>query len=317
MTAFAARVPEHTRNFLVVGSPIEHSLSPVLHRAAYRALGVEDARYDRARIDQGELAAYLAAAPTSLRGLSVTMPLKAEAYALADSHDEVSYTLGIANTLIRRGDGWHCENHDVFGIVAALSPMLFPDNHDTIDSDKARLLQVPPAEFEFSQRCATIIGSGATATSAALACWELGVTHLRVVARNVVAARQLADLCTSWGIQAWTEQLAPWTIGRALDCDVLISTIPREGARVVSEWLAANQPDDIQRQPIAALDCLYNPWPAPIAAALGERGIPVAGGADMLLHQAARQIESMLGILQAPLDAMRCALTQELQRRQA
>ncbi|MGO1834862.1 MAG: shikimate dehydrogenase family protein, partial [Actinomycetaceae bacterium] len=91
--------------FGVIGSPVQHSLSPVLHRTAYEVLGLDGPTYDRFEVSAGQLAGFLADGPgRELSGVSVTMPGKPEAFALAAETDVTSRALGISNTLIRRED---------------------------------------------------------------------------------------------------------------------------------------------------------------------------------------------------------------------
>ena len=151
------------RRFAVVGSPVGHSLSPVLHRTAYAALGVRDAVYERHEVPAGALEEFLLHGPgRELTGLSVTMPGKPEAFALAAETDAASRALRVSNTLLRRADGsWRAENHDVHGIVAALR------DHGAVDGDSG-----------------AVLGSGATALSAVAALVELGARTVLLSARS-------------------------------------------------------------------------------------------------------------------------------------
>ena len=103
----------------VVGSPIAHSLSPVMHRAAYAALGLEW-RYDAIEVPSGALAQFVDGCDQTWVGLSVTAPLKREAAEYAVTRSPVVESLGVANTLIGGPDGWHAVNTDVPGAVDAL-----------------------------------------------------------------------------------------------------------------------------------------------------------------------------------------------------
>src|SRR5436190_1702408 len=103
----------------VVGSPIAHSLSPVMHRAAYVALGL-DWTYDAIDVPSGSLANFVDGCDEAWVGLSVTAPLKREAAEHAVTRSSVVDALGVANTLIGGPDGWHAVNTDVPGAVEAL-----------------------------------------------------------------------------------------------------------------------------------------------------------------------------------------------------
>lgn len=265
------------REYAVVGSPIAHSMSPVMHRAAYAVLGVEDAAYDRAEIHEGELEAFLAGPGRHLLGLSVTMPLKREAYELAVDADDVSRGLGIANTLIRRPDGrWRAENHDVDGIVRSL--------HDHGVDRLGR---------------AAILGSGATALSAVAALTDLGAREIVLTARSLERLDPVVAAAEARGARGvvidWDHRLD------ALAEEVVVSALATEGAEDLATEVRATPS---ARAPRVMLDVLYDPWPAPLAAAVQERGSEVASGLRMLAHQAARQVESMLGVPSAPAELM-------------
>jgi shikimate dehydrogenase len=90
-----------SRHFAVVGDPIDHSLSPNIHNAAYKFLGL-DWDYTRYKVSEGNLQDFLRKEGSHLSGISVTMPLKLEAAALASNGDEIVSELQIANTLLRK-----------------------------------------------------------------------------------------------------------------------------------------------------------------------------------------------------------------------
>lgn len=267
------------RRFAVVGSPIAHSLSPVLHTAAYRALGIEDAQYGRFDVPSGQLLAFLTAGEgAGLHGVSVTMPGKLEAHDLATTRDTTARMLGIANTLVRTPSGdWRAENHDVHGIVAALA-------------DHA------------ASACRTVgvLGSGATAISALAAASRLGASEVLLTARSPEKLAPLRRLARDLGMNS---REVPFSHSRELlAADAVISALAIDGARRVAEdWRLQG----IDRVPPVFLDALYDPWPAPLAAVVAGHGGEVASGLEMLVHQADMQLRSMLGVPRAPLDAMR------------
>ncbi|WP_193104564.1 shikimate dehydrogenase [Brachybacterium sp. FME24] len=291
MSPGAARSRSGLPRFAVVGSPVDHSLSPVLHRTAYRVLGIEGGSYQRYDVAAGALAEFLAhGAGHELGGLSVTMPGKPEAFALAAEADETSRMLGISNTLIRRADGrWRAENHDVYGIVAALQ------DHGT----------VAPAT-------GAVLGSGATAASAVAALLDVGAQEILLSARSPHKLAPLESLASHAGVRV---RVVPWTLNHELlTTDVVISALAVDGARAVARaW--EQQPD--LPVPEQFLDVLYDPWPAPVAAVVSRRGGSVVDGLEMLAHQADKQIRSMLGVPAAPVPQMLSAARAELSRRAA
>jgi shikimate dehydrogenase len=255
----------------VLGDPIAHSLSPVLHRAGYAATGLEW-EYDAHRVPAGGLARFVAGLGDDWRGLSLTMPLKREALALGHEVGGWARMAGAANTLVRDDGGWSADNTDVPGAVAALREKV-----------------TGPLVT------ATVLGGGATAASTALALCELGVGSLTLLVRSPARAAE-----TLAAIDAHPSRPAV-RIG-ALDADevvgdVVVSTVPAD----------AQTPDLVERcadVPVV-FDVLYDPWPTPLAAAAAVDRVLV-GGLDLLVHQAALQFEMFTGRT-APLAAMRAA----------
>lgn len=281
------------RRFAVIGSPVGHSLSPVLHRAAYEELGITDAVYERHEVAAGELPAFLAEGPGRiLQGLSVTMPGKPEAFALAAERDETSTALGVSNTLLRRPDGsWRAENHDVHGIVRAL--------HD---------------HGAGAVVTGGVLGSGATALSAMAALIELGADTVLLTARSPEKLSPLVAFARDREVEI---VLVPWTEHhRVLTADAAVSALAAPGARAVAEEWTARGLDSLP-VPGVLLDVLYDPWPAPIGAVVEQVGGEVADGLEMLAHQADMQVRSMLGVPSAPVRTMLAAAREELARRRA
>ncbi len=257
----------------VLGSPIAHSLSPVLHRAGYEALGLDDWSYDRHEVDEGGLASFVDGLDDSWRGLSLTMPLKVAAFDVADEASDLARRAGAINTLVREGGGWTADNTDVHGVVAALR-----------DAGAA------------AARRAMILGSGATARSALLALEEIGVSEVRVAARNEVAAAELADVAQ---VPVRHVPLAEWP---ATAAEIVVCTLPGPGAAAATSALA----DGADLAGVVLLDVVYADWPTPLARAAEARGARVVSGLEMLVHQAARQFELFTG-RPAPLPAMQAA----------
>ena len=144
----------------VLGDPIDHSLSPVLHRAAYDACGL-DWEYDAHRVPAGGLAAFLDGLDATWRGLSLTMPLKREAADRADSVTATVALAGVANTLVLRGRRPAGRQHRRAGRGAG-----------------------GPRAVTARSTAATVLGGGATATSTVLALAELGARVVRLLVRD-------------------------------------------------------------------------------------------------------------------------------------
>lgn len=256
----------------MLGKPIGHSLSPVLHRAAYRALGLAGWSYTAIECDSHGLAGLLAGSDERVVGYSCTMPLKRQVLQVASSVSPEATAIGAGNTLLRRGAGWHADNTDWIGVRDALRAASLPTGG-----------------------AVTILGAGGTA-QAALAALEPGL-RITVLVREPSRAGPLLASAQRLGVPV---TLAPLSERRHwLDADLIIATLPAGAADPF-----AGLPF---RRDQALLEAVYDPWPTPLAAALAAAGAPVVSGAAMLLHQAARQVELMTGSA-APVEAMRAAL---------
>jgi shikimate dehydrogenase len=280
----------------VLGKPIAHSLSPVLHRAAYRALGLADWTYELVECDEPGLAAYLESRGPEWAGLSLTMPLKRTVLPLLDRVDHLAAATGGANTVVFGPGGRHGYNTDVQGIVDAFT-----------EAGTPVLASTGPGSV-------TILGAGATACSALAAVGELGVTDVDVVARD--RSRADGPLATADRL-GMTARLRPWTEFAdavlantgAPAPDLLISTVPAGAADDYAERIRLTR-----HAPRVLLDVVYHPWPTSLAQAAADTGSIVASGYAMLLHQAVAQVELMTG-KPAPVEAMRAAGQRELARR--
>jgi shikimate dehydrogenase len=272
-----------SRRAAVLGSPIAHSLSPVLHTAAYAALGLHDWTYTAIECDEAGLPALLASCDTRWAGLSLTMPLKRAVLPLLDRTEPLAVAVGGANTVVFEDGARHGYNTDVPGMVAAL----------------AEAGVTAPAR-------ATILGAGATACSALAALRETGLTSAVVLARDRSRAGDLLAAAGRLGIEV---DVRPFGSG-VRDGDLVVSTVPAGAADFYTERMGGLRPG-----PAAVLDVVYAPWPTPLAQAAARSGAVVVGGFDLLLHQAARQVELMTGVKPAPLAQMRAAGQAELTRR--
>lgn len=251
----------------VIGSPISHSLSPLLHRAAGAACGLEGFSYGRFEVGPGELASFLDAHP-DLTGLSLTMPLKAELLALAAdrgwSVEETAAATGAGNTLIRTSDGGDVLNTDVDGIVAALEEAGFD-----------LLAAVEPT----GEASADVLGAGATAASALTACARLGISSVRLFVRNRTRAASARAVAEGLGLDVRIEDLPDWVPG---EVRLTLSTLPA-GA------LDASRIPMAQADRSVVFDVAYSAAAADLQRTLADAGSLVIDGSRMLLHQAVEQ----------------------------
>lgn len=265
------------RHAAVIGSPVSHSLSPVLHNAAFEALGLSEWSYGRIECAEDGVEPLVRGLDSSWVGLSVTMPGKRAALAVASSVSPRAALVGAANTLVPRGAGWHADNTDVDGVLGALRA----------------------ACGFFAGSRGVLLGAGGTATAALVALASVGVRDVSLVVRSVSRAGE-ASACAERAGVALT--LIPWEDADfaelAASSDVLVSTVPPAATEPIASELAESP---------CALDVIYHPWPTPLACAVEKRGRALATGLDMLMHQAFGQSEQFTG-QPAPREAMRAAL---------
>lgn len=264
----------------VLGAPVAHSLSPVLHRAAYRALGLDGWRYDAHLVDEAALPAFLegieketASGQESWAGLSLTMPLKRVVIPLLDSISATAASVDAVNTVVFTPGGRRVgHNTDIPGILAALR--------------ERGVTEV---------RTAAVLGAGATASSALAALARICRGEITAYVRGDARAAQMRELGERLGS---TVRTAGWErAADAFTADLVVATTPA-GA---TDALAGAVPD----RPGALFDVLYDPWPTRLAASWSDRGGAVLGGLDLLVHQAVLQVELMTGRSPGPLEAMR------------
>ncbi|TFD25895.1 shikimate dehydrogenase [Cryobacterium lyxosi] len=273
----------------VLGSPIKHSRSPLVHRAAYRQLGL-DWSYDAVEVKSGSLAMFLSKLEPEWRGLSLTMPLKQEVLPFIDDCDRVAQLTGSVNTvLLRRVKGRGTLsgfNTDVAGLVRALA-----------ESGVTQATHV------------TLLGAGATASSALMAAAELGAEFVTVLMRDARKAQPLVELGRTLGVVV---DLQDFSGVSRVDSDVVISTLP--GGTVLPSLLPLEL-----RERAVLFDVAYSPWPSGVATSWQAAGGTVVNGLGMLLHQALIQVRVFvtadpfepLSDEPSVLAAMRGALTRD------
>lgn len=262
----------------VLGSPIAHSLSPVLHRAAYAELGL-DWQYTAHEVSGAELPDFLAGLDETWRGLSLTMPLKRAIVPLLDELSDRAAQAQAVNTVILEPGRRTGHNTDIPGAVAAVRE-----------------------RTDLPLLTAVIVGGGATASSTLLALADLGCTSVRVVVRDTSRVEETLEAAGRHPARPMVEVLTfreAAASAEALRPAIVVSTVPAEAQGEAVLRLARTAP--------VVFDVLYDPWPTPLAAlAATERKIFVSG-LDLLAHQAALQVTLMTGAEDPPLEAMRAA----------
>ncbi|MFH8612658.1 shikimate dehydrogenase [Streptomyces sp. NPDC018029] len=263
------------RRAAVLGSPIAHSLSPVLHTAAYEELGLSDWTYDRFEIDEAALPEFVEKLGPEWAGLSLTMPLKRAIMPLLDGISETAASVEAVNTVVFGPDGRRTgDNTDIPGMVAALRE----HGIEQVES-------------------AAILGAGATASSALAALARICTGEVVVYVRSDARAAEMRQWGERLDVEVRTEA---WEDAReALTAPLVIATTPAG----TTDALAGLVPE----RPATLFDVLYDPWPTDLAARWSAYGGAVVSGLDLLVHQAVLQVEQMTGRAPAPLAAMRKA----------
>jgi shikimate dehydrogenase len=259
------RVLMAPRHCAVLGSPIRHSLSPTLHRAAYAHLGL-DWTYDAHEVDEAGLRPFVDELDASWRGLSLTRPLKRAALAVADRVSPLAREVGAANTLLLEDDGSRtADNTDVPGMVAAIRT------------------QAGPLLIS-----ACVWGGGATAASALAALRALRVERAHLHTRRSGGAAATLEIAATLGLRVTAE---PWQPDeQCATADLLISTTPAGATDNVADALAGSvRPNQL------LFDVVYDPWPTKLARAWANEGGAVTSGLDLLVHQAIGQVRLMTG----------------------
>ncbi|MGI5289319.1 shikimate dehydrogenase [Nonomuraea polychroma] len=276
----------------VLGSPIAHSLSPYLHRAAYQAMGLDGWSYEAFECDEARLPGLLREltpvrgqghedSDDAWAGLSLTMPLKRAVLPLLDSVSEPAVEVGGANTVVFRDGLRHGDNTDVYGIEQALTEAGVP-----------------------APRSATVLGGGATAASTLAALRNLGLFSATLLVRDPARAGETAEVAERLGMALAVETFDK--LDALTGVDLVVSTLPSGAADGFADRLAGVP---------ALFDVVYSPWPTTAASAVRAAGGTVVGGFAMLLHQAVRQVELMTGRTDVPVEAMRTAGEAEILRR--
>lgn len=265
-----------TQVYGVVGDPVAHSHSPLIHNAALRHEGL-NAVYLPFRIPSGELPATLDAyAAMDVRGYSVTIPHKQAAAAYAQFRDEVVEATGAANTLYRDSAGhWCAANTDYEAALGALRQGL-----EGRELSGLRVLMLGAGGV------ARAIGHGVLRAGCAL---TIANRHKQ---RGLELAEQLSCTFTSWENRG------------AVDCDILINCTP------VGMWPEMNAtpfPQHWLRDHMLVFDTIYNPENTLLLKEAREHDCRTVSGLEMFIRQAASQFECFTG-RPAPLDVMRNAL---------
>lgn len=247
----------------VIGDPIAHSKSPLIHRFWLEALGIE-ATYRAVHVAPDGLAAYLAEArgDPDWRGCNVTIPHKVAVMDLVDDPGDVRGSIGAMNTLLRQADGSVIgTNTDAGGFAA------------------------PIADLDLAGQHVTVVGAGGAARAVLWALARLGVERVTVMNRSPLKA---AGLLSRFGLKG---DVVPLDAPLAETCALLVNTSPL--------GMAGQPPLDLDLSPLpedaVVYDIVYAPLETPLLADARARGLETVDGLEMLIGQAALAFELFFG----------------------
>jgi shikimate dehydrogenase len=262
----------------VIGHPISHSLSPVMHNAALAAMASNDPtfegwRYDAFDVEPGELADALGRmGALGFRGVNLTVPHKVLAAGLVQDLDAFAREAGAANTLLREGAGWRGFNTDGYGLATAIREEL---------------------GIELRGTPLVLLGAGGAARGAAVECLRSGCAGLWIVNRT----RANLD-----SLLAHLVPLAGKIPVRPVGAGSAAAGLPR-GAIVINATSAGLRAEDSTPADLSALpgiaavfDMVYNPPSTPLLKQARALGLPCANGLGMLVHQGAKALEVWTGV---------------------
>jgi shikimate dehydrogenase len=238
----------------VLGSPISHSLSPLLHQSAFASLNIEG-EYQAIDVPSGSLNSFFDDQSNSFDYLSLTMPLKEEAFSLPVSFDELSTRIGSANTLYKVDGSWHGTSTDGSGFISALHSAGFANFTNAL-----------------------ILGAGGTAraVAGALDGFSESITVMgRTSTRRDALSRCVRD--SSFNYISWSNDQS------MADFDCVINTTPAGAADLLADYL----PSAIDA---LLFDVIYKPWPTVLAKKWSNLGAPVISGVELLLYQGIEQL---------------------------
>lgn len=242
----------------VLGYPIHHSLSPTLHNAAFKKLGIAGS-YEAIEVQSGELESFLDARGREFDYLSLTMPLKEEVLNLeVDISTEVVKSQS-GNTLVRSDNQWRCHTTDGTGFLSALSNRSFKQFGDVL-----------------------ILGAGGTTRSLCASLDGIADT-ITVLGRSQSRKEALTRIVTRSQLvyENWNDNFN--TAGYSL----IVNTTPSGAADLLAEYLSSSQS-------AVLFDVIYQPWPTKLASRWMDLGGAVLSGLELLLYQGIHQLEIVL-----------------------
>jgi shikimate dehydrogenase len=284
----------------VIGHPVEHSLSPVMHNAALAKLGLDYVYLPFPIAPENLETAIAGFAAIGVVGFSVTIPHKQAILPLLSEISPIAQAVGAVNTVTRQGDHWVGTNTDVDGFIAPLQTTYRQD---------------------WSQKTAVILGNGGAARAVIAGCVQLGLAKIHVVGRNLY---KLKDFRESWAdspfadkFQVHTWEELPQLIPQA---NLLVNTTPIgmyphvEESPLSAAEISHLPPQAMAKRPLSAIayDLIYIPNPTKFLQLASKQGAVAIDGLEMLVQQGAVALKNWLQQENVPVAEMRQALQRHL-----
>ncbi|MFO7310779.1 MAG: shikimate dehydrogenase [Bacillota bacterium] len=273
----------------VIGWPVAHSLSPLMHNRAFAHLDMNWVYVPFAVRPENLEAAVAGLRALSVRGFNVTIPHKTAIIPFLDQLTPAAAAIGAVNTVINR-DGWLVgDNTDGLGFLQSLRE---------------------EAEFDPAGSRTVIVGAGGAARAVAVSLADAGAARVVIANRTLARAQELADVVKGRGAQAAALALdSPELEEELAAADLLVQTTPAGMSGEADAVLPV--PESWLRPPLIVCDIVYTPPETPLLAAARRRGLRVVPGWGMLLYQGAAAFERWTG-RPPPVAVMRDALLEAL-----
>ncbi|BAU11748.1 shikimate dehydrogenase [Leptolyngbya sp. NIES-3755] len=258
------RITGKTKLLGVIGDPIEHSLSPIMHNAAIEQMKIDFA-YVPFHIRSDDLRTAIAGFEAiDLEGFSVTIPHKQSIMPLLTEITDVAKAIGAVNTVWKSDRGWCGTNTDIVGFIAPLK------------------------EREWKSSIALILGNGGAARAVVAGCDQLGFSEIHVVGRN---AEKLQEFAQSWSldslsVHSWEElsKLLP-------SADLIVNTTPIGMSPHSDQSPLTEEQADLMQSGTIAYDLIYVPNPTKFLQQAQQRSAEAIDGLEMLVQQGAAALK--------------------------
>jgi len=276
----------------VIGHPVEHSLSPLMHNAALTNLGLDYVYLPFAIAPENLTTAIAGFASIGVVGFSITIPHKQAILPLLSEISPIAQAIGAVNTVVNKGNKWLGTNTDVEGFIAPLQTTYHQD---------------------WSQKKAVILGNGGAARAVVAGCIQLGLAEIHVVGRNLQKLQvfeqswQNSPFADKFQVHEWTE--LPNLLHQA---NLLVNTTPIGMYPHVEQSPLNSQEMGYLPGDAIAYDLIYIPKPTKLLHLAQKQGIVTIDGLEMLVQQGAAALKIWLQEETVPVTQMRQALQNHL-----